>query len=216
MIGQKARVAPGIAPPWLSQIRTCTFVNTACGLPSRAIPSLSPRPVTALDPIDWPSLWARCWSRIRTWQSPPHWSPRQWWDEAHAQGALAACEAIRAFEASRLVPLDAFLYCRVVESVWTRYRQECHFGRRCRPDIRLPELAAPGAERPDGALLERLEAILRTLDEGELRLIRQLFWDGRFDDELARELGLTRQAVNKRKQKLLRRLGSDLMLEGVA
>jgi biotin operon repressor len=49
-----------------------------------------------------------------------------------------------------------------------------------------------------------------------LRLIRQLFWDGRSEDDLARELGLTRQAVNKRKQKLLRRLGSDMMLEDVA
>jgi DNA-directed RNA polymerase specialized sigma24 family protein len=114
------------------------------------------------------------------------------------------------------VPLDAFLYRRVVESVWTRYRQECRFGRRCWPAAGLPELAAPEAERPDGALLERLEAILQTLDEGELRLIRQLFWDGRSEDDLARELGVTRQAVNKRKQKLLRRLGSDLMLEGVA
>ncbi len=70
-----------------------------------------------------------------------------------------------------------------------------------------PTSPPPGAECPDGELLERLEAILQTLDKGKLRLIRQIFWDGRSEDDLARELGLTRQAVNKRKQKLLRRLG---------
>jgi DNA-directed RNA polymerase specialized sigma24 family protein len=68
----------------------------------------------------------------------------------------------------------------------------------------------------DGELLERLEANLRTLDEGELRMIRQLIWNGCSEDELAPQLGVTRQAVNKRKHELLRRLGSDLMLEGVA
>jgi DNA-directed RNA polymerase specialized sigma24 family protein len=118
--------------------------------------------------------------------------------------------------ASRLAPLDAFLYRRVVPSVWTRYRQECSFGCRCPPDTRLPELAATGAEPPVGELLERLEANLRTLDEGELRMIRQLIWNGCSEDELAPQLGVTRQAVNKRKHELLRRLGSDLMLEGVA
>jgi DNA-directed RNA polymerase specialized sigma24 family protein len=185
------------------------------GFQSRAVPPVASGRVVPPDPTAWPSLWARCWSRIRSWRVPPRWSHHEWLVEARAQGALAAYEAIRAFEASRLVPLDAFLYRRVVESVWTRYRQECSFGRRCPPDTRLPELAATGAEPPDGELLERLEAILRTLDEGELRLIRQIFWDGRSEDELARQLGVTRQAVNKRKQKLLRRLGSDLMLEGV-
>ena len=128
------------------------------------------------NPTDWQSLWARCWSRIRSWQVPPRWSHHDWLEEARAQGALAACEAIRAFDSSRLVPLDAFLYRRVVESVWTRHRQECSFSRCCRPDASLPELAATEAERPDGDLFERLEAILRTFDEGELRLIRQFFW----------------------------------------
>jgi hypothetical protein len=115
--------------------------------------------------------------------------------------------ASRSTRSTPAVPLGAFLYRRVVESVWTRHRQECSFGCRCQPGASLPDLAAPGAECPDGELLERLEAILQTLDKGKLRLIRQIFWDGRSEDDLARELGLTRQAVNKRKQKLLRRLG---------
>jgi RNA polymerase sigma factor (sigma-70 family) len=129
---------------------------------------------------------------------------------------VAACEALRAFEPGRLVPLDAFLYRRVIESVWSCYRQEWTFGRRFRPDESLPDRAATEPGRPDPELLDRLADILQTLDEGERRLISQLFWDGRPEDQVAFDLGVSRQAVNKRKQKLLRRLRADLMLEGVA
>ncbi len=182
-------------------------------IPSVTILSTTLGRVAPPDPTDWPSLWARCWTRIRSWQAPPRWSPSDWWDEARAQGAVAACEALRAFEPGRLVPLDAFLYRRVIESVWTRYRQEWSFGRRCRPDECLSECAAePGQPNPD--LLDRLAVLLQTLDEGEFRLIRHLFWDGRPEDQLALELGITRQAVNKRKQNLLRKLRSDLISEG--
>jgi DNA-directed RNA polymerase specialized sigma24 family protein len=186
------------------------------GFQSRAVPLAASARVVPPDPTDWPSLWARCWSRIRSWQVPPRWSHHEWLEEARAQGALAACEAIRAFEPARLVPLDAFLYRRVVESVWTRYRQECRFGRRCRLDASLSDYTATEPGRPDPELLDRLAEVLQTLDEGERRLIRQIFWDARSEDDLARELGLTRQAVNKRKQKVLRRLRSDLMIEEIS
>jgi RNA polymerase sigma factor (sigma-70 family) len=183
-------------------------------LPSGAILLTAPGRVTPPHPTDWPSLWARCWTRIRSWRVPPRWSPLDWWDEARAQGALAACEALRAFEPGRLVPLDAFLYRRVIESVWTRYRQEWSFGRRFRPDACLSDHAAePGQTDPE--LLDRLAVLLQTLDEGERRLIRQVFWDGRPEDQLALDLGISRQAVNKRKRKLLRKLRSDLMSEGI-
>jgi DNA-directed RNA polymerase specialized sigma24 family protein len=146
---------------------------------------------------------------------PPRWSPCDWQEEARAQGTLAACEALRAFEPGRLVPLDAFLYHRVVASVWTRYRQEWSFGRRVRRAAALPDRAA-AVDCPEPELVDRLAVLLQTLDEGERRLIRQLFWDGRTEDQLALELGITRQAVNKRKQRLLQRLRSDLRTDATA
>src|SRR5205814_4140325 len=85
---------------------------------------------STLDPTAWPVLWARCWMRVRSWRVPPRWSAGDWWDEARAQGQAAACRAWREFDARRLVPLDAFLYRRVVDAVWTRYRQEWAYGRR--------------------------------------------------------------------------------------
>ena len=82
------------------------------------------------------------------------------------------------------MPLDAFLYRRVVESVWTRYRQEWSFGRRCRP-MRLPDRPAAEPERPDPELLDRLATMLEALDECERWLICELFWDDRSEDQLA-------------------------------
>ena len=160
---------------------------------------------------NWPTLWARCWSRIRTWGVPPRWSPDEWWAEARAQGVLAACEAQRSFQPGRLVPLDAFLYRRVVESVWTRYRQEWSFARRCRPATALAERPAAGADRPDPDLLDRLAFLLGQFGEVDRRLLRWLFWDGRPENDIARELGVTRQAVNLRKQRLLQWLRSEFL-----
>jgi hypothetical protein len=47
-------------------------------------------------------------------------------------------------------------------------------------------------------------------------LLRRLFWDGRTEDELAAELGVSRQAANKRNWKLLRQLRSESRLGGEA
>lgn len=179
-----------------------------------AAPPGRARLVPPPNPSDWPTLWARCWSRIRTWRVPPRWSPGEWWDEARAQGALAACEARQSFDPGRLVPLDAFLYQRVIESVWTRYRQEWSFGRRCRLDGFFPNRPAAEPDRPDPELIDRLVLILGNLGESDQWLVRRLFWDGRTEDELALELGITRQAINKRKQKLLGRLRSQLQCAG--
>jgi len=113
---------------------------------------------------------------------------------------------VRDFDPHRLVPLDAFLYSRVVDAVWTRYRQECSFGRRTRPGEAIPDRPAPERPGPDADTLALLEAALGSLAELDRGLIRQLFWDGRCEDDLAREWGVSQQAVSKRKQKILKEL----------
>jgi RNA polymerase sigma factor (sigma-70 family) len=113
------------------------------------------------------------------------------------------------------VPLDAFLYRRVVESVWTRYRQEWSFGRRCRADTRLPDRSVEASDRPDPEALDRLVLLLGNLPEADQSLIRQLFWDGRTEAELAAEIGVSRQAVSQRQQRILQRLRSELAIDPV-
>jgi DNA-directed RNA polymerase specialized sigma24 family protein len=141
--------------------------------------------------------------RVRTWRVPPRWSARDWCDEARAQGQAAASGARRDFDPRRSVPLDAFLYRRVVEAVWTRYRQECRFGRRTLPGGAIPDRPAPERTGLDPDTLACLQAVIDSLAERDRGLIRQLFWDGRGEDDLAREWGVSQQAVSKRKHKIL-------------
>ena len=117
------------------------------------------------------------------------------------QGEATACGALRDFDPHRLVPLDAFLYRRVVEAVWTRHRQECSFGRCTRPGEAIPDRPAPERPGPDADTLARMDAALGSLAELDRGLIRQLFWDGRCEDDLAREWGSAARPsanVNKR------------------
>ena len=160
---------------------------------------------TPPDSTAWPVLWARCWMRIRTWSVPPRWSFRDWCDEARAQGALAACLARREFDPRRSVPLDAFLYRRVVESVWTRHRQEWSFGRRAvSQKVVEDDALTPSHLDPD--LLEHMTHALERLTEPERRLIRQLFWDGHSVGELAQFSGVSQERLRTRKSRALHKL----------
>jgi DNA-directed RNA polymerase specialized sigma24 family protein len=157
------------------------------------------------EPAAWPVLWARCWKRIRTWQLPPLWAARDWYEEARAQGGLADCLARRQFDPGRGVPLDAFVYRRVVSAVWTRYRQEWSYGRRAVP-VEVAQEDALASARPDPALGEQMSHALEHLSQAERRLLRHLFWDGSSLEELCQEAGLRREALQKRKARALLKL----------
>jgi hypothetical protein len=177
---------------------------TARAIPAPTLSSCADRAgPAAIDFVSWPVLWARCWCQIRTWHVPPRWSIRDWCDEARAQGALADSQARRDFDPRRTVPLDGFRYRRVVDSVWTRHRQECTYGHHILSGEAIPDRPAPELPGTDPDTLACLESALGRLAELDCDLIRQLFWDGRPEDELAREWGISRQAVNKRKQRIL-------------
>lgn len=161
-------------------------------------------------PIDWPDVWARCWLRIRNWGVPPRWSDSDWRDEARAEGGLAAAIACCEFDPGRGVPFDGFLFRRVADAVWTRYRQECSYGRRMRPDEPITDLPSPASPGPDPDSLASLQCALDSLPKPDGLLIRLLFWDGRREGDLALERGLSRQSVNRRKRKILIALRSHV------
>lgn len=200
-----------LRPAFLSSAGS-TCVHSPWPSRSRVEPLVRHGPVTPVppDPTGWPVLWARCWGRIRTWCVPPRWSPRDWCDEARAQGALAACVAHREFDPRRCIPLDAFLYRRVVDAVRTRHRQEWSFGRRARPgdDLSVAEVLAFSLPDPD--LLEHITHALERLTEPERRLIHQLFWDGHSISELARVLGVSQERLRTRKSRALHKLRAYL------
>lgn len=69
------------------------------------------------------------WQRACNWQAPPHWQPEQFQDELWALAQAAAYEAFCTFDPQRGVPLEAFVFVRVLNALRTFYRQEWLFAR---------------------------------------------------------------------------------------
>jgi len=158
---------------------------------------------------EWEAIWPRCWRRIHSWRVPPRWNPLDWWDEARAEAALAACAAARDFDPTRGVPRAAFLYQRIVAGVWTRYRQEWAYGRHLRAPRPLEEWPAPDDSCSPEVDTAELARFLGQLGERDRWLIRQLFWDGRTEAAVARDLGISQQGVYERRFQILRWLQTE-------
>ena len=187
-------------------------VSVRSGSP-RDTPGLVMRP----DPSDWPTLWVRRGRGSGPGGCRRGRPPGDWWDEAlAAQGALAACVVLPG-------PSSRTVWCPSTRSSTAGWLTASG------PDTAAVELrpAPPDARghlrppcprfqpvRPDSDLLDRLASLLGDLGEADPGPIRRLFWEGQTEGDLALELGVSRQAVSNREQKLLRRLRSELMLEG--
>ncbi len=152
----------------------------------------------------------RAFAAVRGWRPPLNWSLQDWYREARAIIAAASCRAELAYDPERGVPRAAFVYKRTVASVWTRYRQEWAYA--------LLFAAAPSiiSEQPVSTLrapndsaegMDRLVCeVLNQLPPRDRQLIRQLFWDRKTEHQLAETLGVSQQAISKRKGRALQRL----------
>ncbi|MDL2274034.1 sigma-70 family RNA polymerase sigma factor [Oscillospiraceae bacterium OttesenSCG-928-G22] len=58
----------------------------------------------------------------------------------------------------------------------------------------------------ESILVEQLHAAIARLDDGERRLIEEIFYQERYEDEIAESLGITQQAVSYRKKIVLDKL----------
>ncbi len=155
---------------------------------------------------EWEAIWPRCRRRIHSWRVPARWNPLDWWEEARAEAALAACAAALEFDPTLGVPRAAFLYQRILAGVWTRYRQEWAYGRHLRAPRPLQERPAP--DDSSAPHLETAEAarFLGKLSQRDRWFIRQLFWNGKTEADVAKNLGISQQAVCERKFHILRLL----------
>jgi RNA polymerase sigma factor (sigma-70 family) len=124
-----------------------------------------------------------------------------------AQGASAVWQAVCDYDPTRGVPFSAYARQRVLASVLTRYRQEWAYAFRC-------VLKPPDDERPRKAhrqlvlspVRESLREALTQLSSLELWLLAQVFWEERTEADIAQQVGISQQAVSKRKSAILREL----------
>jgi RNA polymerase sigma factor (sigma-70 family) len=167
----------------------------------------------------WDETLALCLARAKRWRTPPNWSVPDWHDELFAHAAAAGCQAEAEFDPSRNVPFCAFAYQRIMARLLTRYRQEWSYGlRNLSADDDAPQAASDPpasltakcplcADRFDCAKCrEPLLSAVASLSPEDRALLQELWWQEKTEAEVARRLGVSQQAVNKRKRSLLKNL----------
>jgi RNA polymerase sigma-70 factor (ECF subfamily) len=149
--------------------------------------------------------------RIFRWRVPPNWSVPDWREEMRAEAACAACLAAQDFDPSLGVPLDAYARQRVLSRTFTRYRQEWAFALRMAEEL--------GAEAHESTLSDcirpmvagqKFRSVVDRLPESDRWLIRQLFMNDRSEADIAEEMGISQQAINKRKRAILARMRREI------
>ena len=161
------------------------------------------------EPFDWLSAWHGCARRLRTWRVPPRWSAREWYEEMQAEAAIAALVAARDFQPDRNIPFYAYMKMRIMGQVLARYRKEWSYALRQASTDRYEEPGQnDGAERK-ALLKDEMVKVLGLLGSDDRRLIERLYWREETETEVARTMGLSQQAINKRKKSILNTLRSE-------
>jgi RNA polymerase sigma factor (sigma-70 family) len=155
----------------------------------------------------WPVTWAAYVRRTHRWRVPPRWSLNDWWEELDAEALASACEAVHSFDATRGLSPSNYVFHRMLVATLTRSRREWGYALSL---LRHPTSAAAVAFAEDHLVtLEENQLLREAL--GELKrldrqLIERLFWEGCSEAEIASESGISQQAANRRKQRILREL----------
>jgi RNA polymerase sigma factor (sigma-70 family) len=163
--------------------------------------------------MEWGETWSGCLRRIRQWSVPPQWSNSEWAEEMKAEGAAAALQALMDFDPTREVPLGAYVRMRIMGCAIARYRKEWAYA--------LHQVSSGGLEEGEDTaevassvtVKDDLDGALSRLTVGDRRLIERLYWGEETEAEIARSLGVSQQAVNKRKKSILSYLYCLLHIE---
>jgi DNA-directed RNA polymerase specialized sigma subunit len=148
-----------------------------------------------------------CLRRIFRWRVPPNWSISDWRNEMRAEAACAACQAVCDYDPSLGVPFSAFAHQRVLTGTLTRCRQEWAYA------LRLAREHDP--ESSDRKLLDSTAAevfndwpasALARLSKSDRWLVGQLFLRDRTEADIATQIGITQQAISKRKRAIVMQL----------
>jgi RNA polymerase sigma factor (sigma-70 family) len=149
--------------------------------------------------------------RACRWRVPPRWSVGDWREELRSEGALAAWEAARDFDPGRGARFKPFVEWRVIAHLLHRYRQEWSYAlhlARGSTDFEALDQAAAG--RPPELEAIEVRELAARLDPDDCRLVSILFWEGRSESQAAESLGVSQQAVSKRKLRILLELRRKL------
>jgi RNA polymerase sigma factor (sigma-70 family) len=97
------------------------------------------------------------------------------------------------------------VYHQILSHALARYRQEWAYALRCGESWGAELIALRSDDQEVATSGEKgwLIGTLARITEGDRRLIELLFWEGWTESEVASRLGISQQAVSKRKRKAL-------------
>lgn len=147
---------------------------------------------------DWQCAVRCALRRVATWRTPPNWSRRDWMEEMHAEAEAGGWKAFCEYDSSTGCTLFQFVYRHTVNTCLQRYRQEWRYALHCHPI----EDYHPFHEEPS----PELGVAMAHLPLRDRELLYALFWEGRSETDVAREQGISVQAVSQHKRRALRRL----------
>ena len=148
-----------------------------------------------------------CLRRIFRWRVPPNWSISDWRYEMRAEAACAAWQAVGDYDPSLGVPFSAFVRQRVLADTLTRYRQEWAYALRLAQKHDPKDFDTRTLDSTASAVFDAWPGHAPArLSKSDLWLIEQLFLRDRKEADIATQIGITQQAVNKRKRAIVMRL----------
>jgi RNA polymerase sigma factor (sigma-70 family) len=151
--------------------------------------------------------WAAYARRAHRWRVPPRWSASDWWEELDAEALASACEAVHLFDATRGLSPSNYVFHRMLVATLTRSRREWSYALSfLRHPTDLPAVVVAEDHLvtvEQGQVLRQAIGELKRLDR---QLIERLFWEGCSEAEIASESGISQQAANRRKQRILLKL----------
>jgi hypothetical protein len=139
---------------------------------------------------------------VRHWVPPSNWSRREWEAESRVWANAAAVQAVADFDPRRGVEMSLFVRGRVSAGLLTAYRRKLAFARHCTAGAK-GEVLICGRQAADcedqTAAVAAVGDVLAELSDADCALLEQLYWAGRCECEVAREAGVSQQAISLRK-----------------
>lgn len=168
--------------------------------------SINTQQAELVDSDLWGQIWSGCRRRIRSWRVPPHWTMSQWLEELEAEGRVAALQALGDFDPGRNIPLAIYIRMRVLGQAIARYRKEWSYAIH-QVSVEVRDADAPACVVvPIAVQQDELDYALAKLTDADRWLIDRLFWHRETETEVAHKLGVSQQAISKRKLAILRQL----------
>ena len=132
-------------------------------------------------------------------------------EEAAAQAALACVESRSRYADGAVKSGSSESW--ISNCLLQRYRQEWSFARHCSRSVVCEPYEPEEVDGDMAPMVPRLQAVLTRLPQPDRQLIHMLYWEHQTEAQVAAGLGVSQQAISKRKHRIFASLSVFLKEE---